>query len=306
MTHSMTWQRPWPRAAEAGTGADDGADDPRGVLDLAPAEPAPPDQPEQAGAARPDQAAPEKPSRPAHVPEKFWDQDKGAIRTEALLKAYADAERVISRGEHKPPAKPEDYHLPKVEGAAALVQPDDPLWRTTVEAAHRRGLSQADLDAIAGPFLRTLAELTKDRLPADPAAEQAARAAALAEEKRKLGPQADAMIGGVATWLRGLAATQVLAKDELESLFAIADAAGVRALAKLREMAGEQPLGIDPAGLPEIGSEREARALIRQGYAKGEDTAEGQELIAKGREMLAALERAGVKLDPRGGRGLAA
>lgn len=311
------WWQPWPCAAEGtegggDTGGDkgDGAAEPRGMLDLVPGEePKPAAKGHPAGAGgEPKGEGDNKPVRPAAVPEKFWDPDKGAIRTEALLKAYADAERVISRGEHKPPAKPEDYQLPKGDGIPeGLVKPDDPLWQATVAAAHARGLSQADLEALAGPFLKTLGELTKDKLPPDPEAEKAARLAAFAEEKKKLGPQAEAMIAGVGTWLRGLGASGVLGPEEIDSLFTVADAAGVRALAKLREMAGEQPLGVDPAGLPDIGSEREARALMREGYAKGEHTAEGKSMIEKGRAMLAALERAGVKLDPRGGgRGLAA
>lgn len=31
--------------------------------------------------------------RPDHVPEKFWDPQAGSVRTEALLRAYADLER---------------------------------------------------------------------------------------------------------------------------------------------------------------------------------------------------------------------
>jgi hypothetical protein len=33
--------------------------------------------------------------RPAGVPEKFWDRDAGAIRTEALLKSYLELERKL-------------------------------------------------------------------------------------------------------------------------------------------------------------------------------------------------------------------
>lgn len=34
-----------------------------------------------------------KPERPAHVPEKFWDAEKGEVRTEALLKSYGELEK---------------------------------------------------------------------------------------------------------------------------------------------------------------------------------------------------------------------
>jgi len=36
-----------------------------------------------------------KPSRPAGVPEKFWDGEAGCIRTDALLKSYLEIERKL-------------------------------------------------------------------------------------------------------------------------------------------------------------------------------------------------------------------
>ncbi len=45
-----------------------------------------------------DDAAPKpKGSRPADVPEKFWDEAAGEIRLEALLKSYRELERKLSR-----------------------------------------------------------------------------------------------------------------------------------------------------------------------------------------------------------------
>jgi len=35
------------------------------------------------------------PERPADVPEKFWDAATGTVRTEALLKSYAELERKV-------------------------------------------------------------------------------------------------------------------------------------------------------------------------------------------------------------------
>ncbi|MCS6855979.1 MAG: hypothetical protein NZ523_14685, partial [Elioraea sp.] len=35
--------------------------------------------------------------RPADVPEKFWDEEKGEIRLDALLKSYRELERRLSQ-----------------------------------------------------------------------------------------------------------------------------------------------------------------------------------------------------------------
>ena len=48
--------------------------------------------------------------RPAHVPAKFWDNAQGQLRTEALLRAYLDLERMASSPARRGvPASPEQY-----------------------------------------------------------------------------------------------------------------------------------------------------------------------------------------------------
>jgi hypothetical protein len=293
---------------------DTAADAPAGLLDLAPAaEPAaspPAGHPAANGATAPTETKPTaegtqkpaepagKPARPEGLADAFWDAEKGEVRLPELIKSQADLRRTVSRGEHKPPATPEEYKLPTGEGIPAdLMKPDDPLWKATTAAAHARGFSQADLEALAAPFLTTLAELTKDARPVDPAAAKAAAEQALAAEMDKLGQQGPAMVKGIDTWLKGLAAKQVITEGELSALRATATADGVRALAKLRELAGERSLGINAGVAPEIGSEEDARALLREGFAAGgEQTDQGRELLAKGRDMLKRLEAAGVRL----------
>jgi hypothetical protein len=93
-----------------------------------------------APAAEPDpDAVPEpKPSRPAGVPEKFWDGEAGCVRTEALLKSYLEIERKLGSMIALPaddadnegrsrlhralgvPAKPEDY---QITASSSLVEP---------------------------------------------------------------------------------------------------------------------------------------------------------------------------------------
>lgn len=293
---------------------DAAADAPAGLLDLAPAtEPAAPPpsghpaaagataptetKPSTEGAAKPPEAKPGA-ARPDGLADAFWDADKGEVRLAELIKSQADLRRTVSRGEHKPPSSPEEYKLPASDTIPAdLIKPDDPLWKATTAAAHARGFSQADLEALATPFLTTLAELTKDARAVTPEQAKAAQEQAMQAEMGKLGQQGPAMIRGVYTWLKGLAAKQVITAEELGALRATATADGVRALAKLRELAGERSLGINAGAAPEIGSEEDARALLAQGFrAGGEATDEGKALLAKGRDMLRRLEAAGVKL----------
>jgi hypothetical protein len=75
--------------------------------------------------------------RPAGVPEKFWDRESGAVRTEALLKSYLELERKLGTMIPLPgdedadgrerlrralgvPASPEDY---RIEARDELIEP---------------------------------------------------------------------------------------------------------------------------------------------------------------------------------------
>lgn len=62
---------------------------------------------------------PEAPSRPENVPEKFWDSEKQAINTEALLSSYSQLEKRLG-GE-----QPSEKNPPDTEKTIA-VTPDTP------------------------------------------------------------------------------------------------------------------------------------------------------------------------------------
>jgi hypothetical protein len=117
------------------------------------------------------------PARPDDVPEKFWDSEKGAVRTDLVLKSYGDLEKKLTGGKgldalteeiktgleaerlKSRPEKPDGYKLQVPEGAVPEgVQFDfddkHPLvgwWR---ERAHAMGLSQADFDAGVAQYIQ--------------------------------------------------------------------------------------------------------------------------------------------------------
>jgi hypothetical protein len=65
-----------------------------------------------------------KPPRPAGVPEKFWNSESGAMRTEALLKSYLELERKL--GSMVPLPSDEGDHDAKVRLLRALGVPESP------------------------------------------------------------------------------------------------------------------------------------------------------------------------------------
>ena len=69
-------------------------------------------------APRPDAAVPiavasaGRASRPAGLPDKFWDEKAGQVRLDALIKSYSELEKKLSGLSNRDvPGAPEDYKL---------------------------------------------------------------------------------------------------------------------------------------------------------------------------------------------------
>ena len=225
--------------------------------------------------------------RPEGLPDQFWDPDKNSVRAGELAKSWLDLRRKVSRGEGTIPEKPEAYTLPEVEGGKDRVPADDPLWTTMRGAAHAAGVTQKQLEALAKPFLEFGLKARGETKPADPAAEQAAVEAATKAEMEKLGPNARVLVADMKNWIGGMEARGSLGKDEAAALRLLGNAAGIRALAKLRELTGQKPIPLD--NLADDGAtEADARRIMREGLGKND-----QQMIAKARRMLGDLEKRG-------------
>lgn len=185
------------------------------------------------------------PARPENVPEKFWDPEKGAVRTDEVLKSYGDLEKKLTGGKgldalteeiktgleaermKARPEKPDGYKLQLPEGAVpdgVEFQFDDkhPLvgwWR---ERAHAMGLSQAEFDAGVSEYIK--GEVGKLQ----------ATSQALVAEFEKLGEQGKARVdflAGRIESIAGPAAVETLAPF-------LKTAASVEAMEKIIAAAG--------------------------------------------------------------------
>ncbi len=112
--------------------------------------------------------------RPGEVPEKFWDPERGEIRTEALLKSYAELERRLSRslpipeGEEKEaavarlrralgwPETPEGYEITPPHPA---LEPDPELNRRLHEAGFTNEQAQLVYELAAEKVLPAVDEV---------------------------------------------------------------------------------------------------------------------------------------------------
>ena len=106
----------------------------------------------------------DRPARPSGVPEKFWNPENGAIRTEALLKSYLELERKLGSvtgtpaGEADPddqaqllsalgvPDSPEQY---QIEPHHELIEPDPQINAKLHEAGFTERQAQLVYDLAA-------------------------------------------------------------------------------------------------------------------------------------------------------------
>ena len=193
-----------------------------------------------------DDNPPANDGRPEHVPEKFWDAEKGAIKSEDLGKAYAELEKAHGKLKREKtiggevPESPSDYFkdgLELGEGVDRLTVdgPDDPGLKAWGEVCHKRGIGKELAVDLAKDMFTMMNEHAPE--PIDPEAEY-----------DKLGKGADAIIDGVFTWVDGAERSGRLSEDDVEIVNGLSQTAnGIKFLAAMRAMAGEERIPIVPS-----------------------------------------------------------
>lgn len=158
--------------------------------------------------------------RPDWLPEKFFDAKSGA-KYEDLAKSYGELEKQFRSGKHKAPEDGNyDISIFKDKG----VPDDDAALAAYKSWAKEFGVSQKAFETLAGNIL----SLAGDKVQA--------QVRSIEDERKALGPNADAMIRGMADWGRGLVNKGVWSREDFEEFKVFAGTAqGMKAAMKLRE-----------------------------------------------------------------------
>lgn len=160
----------------------------------------------------------ESTEKPDWLPENFWKSDDAEADYEAMAKSWSDLRKQISQGKHKAP-KDGNYDL----SAFGNTPEDDPVREHVVGWAKEYGVSQAALDKLVSQVV-------------DMNQTQAQNYSANLEQERKsLGPNADARINGMVKWASGLVQKGIWGKDDFEEFKVMGGTAkGLSALEKIR------------------------------------------------------------------------
>jgi len=183
--------------------------------------------------------------RPDWWPENFWKAEEAEPDLEAIAKSWTDLRKQISQGKHKAPADG------KYDASAFGDTPeDDPVRQHVMNWASENQISQAALDQLVGQVV----EMNQNQ------AEN--YSINLEQERRALGPNADARINGMVKWASGLVNKGVWSQDDFEEFKVMGGTArGIAALEKLRaSYEGRVPVESTPVeGAP---SKEELYAMV--------------------------------------------
>lgn len=171
--------------------------------------------------------------RPDWWPENFWKKDESEPDLEAIAKSWTDLRKQISQGKHKAPADG-NYDLSAFGG----VPSDDPVRNHVVTWAKEYGVSQTALDALVSKVVEMNANVAQTT------------SVNLEQERKSLGPNADARIKSVVQWGTSLVQKGVWSKDDFEEFKVMGGTAkGIAALEKIRgAYEGRVPTDSSPEG----------------------------------------------------------
>jgi hypothetical protein len=85
--------------------------------------------------------------RPSHIPERFWDAETKAVKTDDVLKSYGELEKRM-KDVGLPPADPSGYEWKPPEG----LDIDQTRAKAFADEAHAAGLSKKQYEFVMGKY----------------------------------------------------------------------------------------------------------------------------------------------------------
>lgn len=239
--------------------------------------------------------------RPEGLPEDFWDADTSTIKTTALLDGYkneakqkADLRKQISKGIPEAPKTAEEYTIEFDEETAKLIPENDPATDIFKKVAHKQGLSQEQVQAIASEYMAEVAKVQQDAgVTPPPTAEEVAadNEKFRTEQKEILGDEGVRAMESMTARIAQLYDKGSLNDDDKDAFRNAAfDAKGVLFMQKIMSLPHDNGNFIPSGNVIDSGL-----ATLEQLHAMGADERMSDPAFrAKRSSMYAALEARGV------------
>ena len=161
--------------------------------------------------------------KPEHVPDKFWDKDKGLLREEDVFKSLSELEKKFSQGKHKSPEKFDDKIL-----VDAGYEKDDEIVGAYTEWAKENGISQKAYDDLAEKIIGMAGEKEQNEKVNSE------------REMEKLGPNGKEIVKQNIEWLDSMERKGVISKEQAQAISDLGSTAiGNTTVQALRSMTGD-------------------------------------------------------------------
>lgn len=223
--------------------------------------------------------------KPDGLPEELWDKERGTLIVDKTLeelnkqtKMASDFRKKISKGlKADLPEKAEDYVFAFDNELAELKIGEDEQGKTELEivksAAYKSGIGQMQLNDLVNNYFKGMVEKGIVKKPLSEAEAKLENQKFIAEQKSKLGDNADKLITGTVQWIDRNYKTGLFSESQKDILTKFADqgAENIKILDLLRKMTGEPEIPTINAKVEGLPSDEEiARGMDEEKYSDTE------------------------------------
>jgi len=216
--------------------------------------------------------------KPEGFPDEFWDAENKTVNAQALYEDRQKQEKIakdlrskMGKGDHKPPAKPEDYKLELPEEIASQMAEGDKTLAAAQKRAHELGISQDAFQGFMGGMIEDLVAIAGEAGEQTPEQIEAAEAASkqrVQDEIKAIGPNGPQVLRAVESWGKEMLAEGRISEASLKTMTdeGLVSANMVRFLNEIRGSMGGNSIPIDTGddGLP---PDAEIADMIDKAYA---------------------------------------
>lgn len=199
--------------------------------------------------------------KPEGFPDEFWDAENKGVNSQALFDGLQKQEKIakdlrskMGKGEHKAPAKAEDYTLELPEEIASQMNEGDKTLAAGQKRAHEFGISQEAYQGFMSGMIGDLVAIAAEANNPDSETNETARNEYVQEQIKEIGPNGAQVLRAVEKWGKELLSDGRISEASLEAMTqeGMTSAPMVRFLNEMRSSMGGDPVLHDHGddGLP--------------------------------------------------------
>lgn len=163
--------------------------------------------------------------KPEGFPDDYWNEEAKAPDAQKLYEGLKKQEQrandlraKMGKGEHKAPAKPEDYKLELPEEIASQLNEGDKTIAAAQKRAHEHGISQEAFQGFMAGMVGDLYEIAQAVQDPNSEEAQARNAEYVKEQIKEIGPNGPQILRAVEGWGDQMLAEGIINETDLDTL----------------------------------------------------------------------------------------